>query len=76
MGLKNKNVFIRKVNPKMVYRWSPMDANQKVIKSKGKIKGESCIAIPNSQGYDNKTGYVYKIINDNHNAYMECDYVK
>jgi len=77
MSLKGRQTFIRKTNPLYLYKWTPFDNDKKRVgAAKGTGKQEYCTAIPNSQGNDNKTQYVYKIVNGEKKAYVACDYVK
>ena len=74
-GLKGRKTFIRKTDPKNLYKWTPFD-NAKKRKRKIKNPIEFCNATPGSQGVDNIVRYVYKTSISGHLGYVECDYVE
>jgi len=79
MSLKGKQVFYRRPDSAFQYKWAPTEFNKKVNKSHKTIKKKICNARPGSQGSDNITQFVYKLVyingEEQHLAYVECDYV-
>ena len=79
--MSKKQTFTRKPFVSYLYKWSP---ENNVIKTpnSGNETGlpVGCTAIPFSQGQDWVTAYVYDFIvvngQEQHLAYVECDYVR
>jgi len=81
MSLKGKNkIFYRTPDVGSQYKWSPDNFNKKINPKKIRIKKrKDCTALPNTQGEDFNTGYVYKLVvsgEEHRYAYVACDYVE
>ena len=65
--------------PNNIYRWKPSDQNKLIFPTRTR-KTIHCNATPGSQGFDNDTGYCYRVDIvggvETHIAYVECDYVE
>jgi hypothetical protein len=76
-----KGPFYRLPVEKFVYKWTPQPFEPKTKVSGKSNKKILCTAVPNSQGEDFVTEYVYKLTykpdNMEHKyAYVECNYVE
>lgn len=73
-----KKVFTNKTYGAQLYKWSPLPSNKP--KMGGKEKPFYCTAVAGSQGQDWITTYSYNLIvvdsQQQHSAYVECDYVE
>ena len=84
MAFIGKKVFTLKSSGAQLYKWSPLpnDLTKKTASNSlnNNAKPYYCSALPNSQGQDWITTYVYNfgIVNNQqaHLAYVECDYVQ
>ena len=82
-----KRVFVRKGYLPQLYKWSPgcttyvpNAANKNKAGGGGNVTPSFCNATAGSQGQDWITTYVYNITvvdyQQQHSAYVECDYVQ
>jgi hypothetical protein len=74
-----KKVFTAKTYGAQLYKWSPIPSDKKV--NRRNEKPFYCNALPNSQGQDWITTYVYNINvtpegEQQRLAYVACDYVE
>lgn len=79
---KTNKVFVRKSFEAQLYKWSPLPTDL-TKKTRDQVKGGKlyfCTATAGSQGQDWTTSYVYNLVVVNsqqeHLAYVECDYVQ
>ncbi len=73
-----KPVFTNKTYGAQLYKWSPLPSDKP--RANTNKRPFYCTAIPGSQGQDWITTYSYDLIVVNsqqeHSAYVECDYVE
>lgn len=81
--MANNKTFVRKGYGAEIYKWSVVDNKinaDKALKKNNDKRPFYCTATPNSKGQDWVTTYTYDLVVVNsqqqHLAYVECDYVQ
>jgi len=78
MAFKNQKFTLKTYGAKL-YTWSPLPTDRPNV-NKTNQKPFYCSAVPGSQGQDWISTYCYdlKVVNSQqeHSAYVECDYVE